>query len=700
MILLLSALATADEGMWLPEQLPHMSTKLAEMGLEIPADQLSDTAQAPLGAIVSLGFCSASFMSDQGLIGTNHHCVEGYLQYAAATDTTIPKQGFLAPDQAGELSAGPAARLYVVESITDVTEDVHRKVKRRTPDAKRNHLVELARKELIAACEAAPNHRCEVASFYSGQEYRLISKLEIQDVRLVYAPPQSVGSYGGEFDNWMWPRHAGDFSLLRAYVAPDGSSAPYSEDNVPYQPPHHLKVATQGTADGDFVMVAGYPGSTYRYRTARELRFARDVSYPWAIALSTEIKATLEAEAAKSEDAAARLQAPIGWVANGLKYRQGNLDNFQASGVVEAKEARWAELEAWVASTKANQKLYGPVLEELDELDAAAEQDFHQSTALGYMVWMVDLIGVSHKAYRFALESEKPDLERDRGYQDRDRARTVQRFEAMDQTRWIPADRAVFEILLQRYMELPEIQRVPGLDTFISNHGGMDAALDALYASDMDADRRVALMSMTAAEFEGSEDPWIQVAVILEQEYFGPKRAHDKEVAGAKLRLKPVYMDALLQSSDGLVYPDANSTLRVTVGHVKGYSPADAVWYTPHTSVAGMVAKRGEWPYDAPDFLVDAAPSAPESRWAMESIGDVPVDFLSTLDSTGGNSGSATLNAKGELVGFLFDGNYEAMSADWLFDPELTRSIHVDIRYAMWVLEVQGADWVLEELGL
>lgn len=698
---MLLSLFFADEGMWMPEQLPGMSERLLDMGLELPAEHLADTNAQPLGSIISLGgFCSASFLSADGLIGTNHHCVSGFLQVNSSAEQDLNQEGYLAATRQDELSAGPTARVYVVESIEDVTEQVNLKVRKWTKDGKRYELVERAKKELVAACEERPNRRCQVSAYYGGQEFRLISKLEIQDLRLVYAPPDAVGNYGDEVDNWMWPRHAGDFSLLRAYVAPDGSSAPYAEENVPYKPPSHLQVSTEGVKEGDFVMVAGYPGGTYRYKTARNLRFAQEVQYAEYVRFLGDAKALLEAESASDPEAAARLAAPIGWMGNSTKYFQGNLDNFEATQVLAAKQKDWDATLQWVNGDKLNKKLYGPVFDELDELDAESERDFKRNMYSRYGAYMSDLLGVAHEGYRFAVEGVKPDLERDRGYQDRDLERTKQAWEELDQSLWLPADRLLLGHVLTQHAALPPEQQAPELSAWIGDHGGLEASLETLYESPALAtsEGRLALLDMEVADFESSEDPFISLAVALET-YLSSQRVRDEERLGAYLRLMPLYMDALKASRTD-VYPDANNTLRVTVGHVKGYSPADAVWYQPHTTVAGMVAKAGEAPFDAPDRFVAAAPNTADSAFYDPELGDVPVDFLSTLDTTGGNSGSATLNAKGEFVGFLFDGNYEAMSADWVFDPDLTRSIHVDVRYALWLLEVEGADHLLQELGV
>ncbi|MCB9778618.1 MAG: S46 family peptidase [Alphaproteobacteria bacterium] len=699
---LLGTPAHADEGMWLPEQLRDHAERLDELGLQLPLDQLSDPEQAPLGAIVSLGFCSASFVSPDGLIATNHHCVAGYLQQLSSAEENRAREGYLAPSRDQELSAGPGARLWIVEEISDVTDQVVGKLPKRLSDKQREARIDRAEKEIVAACEATPDTRCRVATMYSGLEYKLLRHKELRDVRVVYAPHERVGDYGGEIDNWMWPRHSGDFSLLRAYVAPDGQSADYSPDNVPYRPPHWLPIDPTGAQDGELVMVAGFPGRTSRYARAESLRFARDVEYPDSIEVADQSLAILRDEAGKSDEAAARLAAPIGWIENGRKYRQGMLDNFRRSRVVERVEAREQALRDWIAADRVRTRIYGPVLDELHARHEERSQRWAQDVLHGRLLSYVDLLGVADTAVRLATERQKPDLERDAGYQQRDEDRIAARFARMDKSLWLPADRRVLAMLLARHAALPADQRIPALDAFVAAHGGADATVDLLFQAPAlaDAAARQALLETDLAGLKASQDPWIQLALALEA-WDAPRRDEADERAGAGLRLGPQYMQALLGSRPGAVYPDADSTLRVTFGQVKGYQPRDGVWHLPHTTVAGVVEKAGDDPFDAPDKVLAAAARSPQSRWADPDLGDVPVDFLATLDTTGGNSGSATINAKGELVGLIFDGNYEAMSADWLFDDDLTRSIHVDVRYILWMLDdVEGAPakWILDEL--
>ena len=272
----------ANEGMWQPHQLPDLSAQLRELGLEIDPENLSRLDQFPMNAVVSLGGCSASFVSPQGLVVTNHHCVYGSVQYNSTPDNNRLIDGFLAKQLGEEIPTAPGTRVYVTEEVTDVTADVLSGVSVSTSGIDRYKLIEANRKALIADCESSGIHRCGVSSFHQGLEYFLIKRLEVRDVRLVYAPATSIGKYGGDIDNWQWPRHTGDFGFYRAYVGRDGRPAEYSEDNVPYSPASFLEVSAKGVEEGDFVMGVGYPGSTNRYRTSAEVENEFEWYYPEA----------------------------------------------------------------------------------------------------------------------------------------------------------------------------------------------------------------------------------------------------------------------------------------------------------------------------------------------------------------------------------------------------------------------------------
>jgi hypothetical protein len=693
----------AEEGMWLPEQVPDLAAAWAEQGLQLAPEALADPLGEPLGAIVSFGFCSGSFVSPTGLVATNHHCVESFLQYLSSAEANRHRDGYAASSPAEELAVGPTGRLWVLESIRDVTDEVVGGLRRRTTDAQRHDLIEAATKKLIATCEAQPHRRCRVASHYGGSEYRLLTSLEILDLRMVYAPSMGLGQFGGDIDNWMWPRHGADFSFLRAYVGPDGQPAPYSESNVPYQPRHHLTVSTEGVDPGGLVMVAGYPGSTDRHRLAEELEHHAGWYLPRSRALQQEVWDLLMAESARSAEAEARLGAPISRMANGMKNTDGLLAAFARRDLVGDKRVEEEAMLAWIRQDPKRRKLLEPVHAELlAALEEEATRE-RRELILGRVYGAADLLPIAHAALRWATEAKKPDASRDSGYQDRDRDRFRARLERLDRSLWLPADRAVLAAMLVHYQALPAEERAPSLDAWLKAQGGPEAALNRLFEAPRLAstEARLALIDQDLATLQASDDPWMQLAVAMEA-HFEPEREAEEARWGRMHRLRSQWMAAKAEwyaQTGRPMYDDANSTLRLTVGTIKGYSPQDGLVALPQTTLAGLVAKVGEPPFDVPAWVVEKGPEGPQSRWTSSALGDVPVNHLSTLDITGGNSGSAVLDGKGRFVGLAFDGNWESIASDWVWLDGVTRCISMDVRFLLWVLESDPAGGrVLDEL--
>lgn len=705
MWLLILALSTvaADEGMWLPEQTGALGPELARAGMTVPVRDLMDLSSHPLGAIVSLGHCSGAFVSGDGLVATNHHCVTGALQVNSDAEHDRAAQGHVAGERDQELSAGPTGRVYVIERLDDVTDQVTAKIRtgrRATPDGDRRALIDQASKTLVASCEDGGSRRCRVVEQYGGLRYLLEVKREIQDVRLVYAPPASVGSYGGEIDNWMWPRHAGDFALLRAYVAPDGTSAPYAAENVPLQTPNHLMLDTGGVQPGDLVWMAGFPGRTSRLALATELEHHLTRVTPFKMDLRRELLALVEGSAAEHPDTAPVLSATIDWLGNSVKYAEGLLTRLGDGHAVAAKETEEAALLAWITADPERAETWGTSLQQVRALIAEGQAHPERDILASHLSYGPDLLRVAHTALRVAIEGEKPDLERDQGFQDRDRPRHVGGFERLASTLELTSDRAVTGHLLATHQAQAQAERVPEVDAWIQAQGGVELALERLYGATelAELDTRLALLEADRATLEASTDPWLELACALET-HLAREREAAKVRSGALLRLRPQVMAALLAFRDGPVYPDADSTLRLTFGAVQGAVPQDGLQYLPQTTVGGMTAKAGPAPFDAPVWLLEAAADSSASRFADGTLGDVPVAFLSTLEATGGNSGSATLNSDGELVGLVHDVTWESIASDWAYEDAVARSVHVDVRYLLWVLSVtEGAEPVLDEL--
>lgn len=699
-------LALAVEGMWEPSQLEARRAALEQAGFSGDAAALSRLDAAPLGAVVSIGGCTASFVSTDGLLVTNHHCVVGWLQQAQRDGENLLDTGFWAPTRDQERSVGPGGRVYLTTKSEDVTAAVTGKIPKKIKDADRATLLEKRTKDLVATCESPGGLRCRVASFYEGASYQLVTQVELRDVRLVYAPPDSVGNYGDEVDNWHWPRHAGEFAFVRAYVGADGRPADHAASNVAYKPRYVLKLAERGPRPGEFAMVAGYPGATQRWRTALEVARAATSDLPREIA-ELEYRLSVFADVVEADPAAAAVMEPGRLsVSNHLDNAKGTLDGYRHSGVVATAEAREQGLRDWIAADPARTEKFAAALEELRKVVTRRDATRERDLVSAYMSSASDLLGAAELIYEFARQREKPDAARELGYQDRDLPRARARLAQLQAHLQLDADRRLLRHYLLAALALPADQHVPGLREWVHSEAGVEPAVDAalarLYTSPPLADPkyRVELLDGTLAQIEASSDPFLQLAVAL-RPLRDLQRAVRKDDEGASSRLRPLYVQAIRGFDPGRTYADANNTLRVTFGTVKDYVPRDGVFYTPRTTLAGVAAKAGAWPFDAPRELLAAISSGEDGPYRDDTLGDVPVNFLADLDITGGNSGSPTLNDRGELVGLAFDGNYESIASDWLFDAPVTRSIHVDVRYMLYYLDVvAGADSLVEELGM
>jgi len=711
-IVRLAGTASADEGMWMPAQVPDLADRLTRLGFKGDVKAFADLTGQPMGAIVSLGGCSASFVSPDGLIVTNHHCVQSALQYNSTPERNLLEDGFVAKTRDEELSNGPGSRLSVTTQVLEVTDDLTRRFTAKLPDRERYAVVDRWTKERVALCEK-DGSRCRIASFFGGLRWFEIKQLELRDVRLVYAPPRGIGNFGGETDNWQWPRHVGDFAFYRAYVGPDGQSAVFSKDNVPYRPKHWLKVSPKGANPGDLVFVVGYPGFTERLETYGNISELTEWSLPRSIRRSTEQLAILN-ELGRSDPAVAiKVETRIRGLNNGLTKNRGLLDGLIKGGLLETKQAQERDLAAWIAADPERRRQLADVLPALAAEDAEAAKTRERDAVFGGLRGGNSILGAAGTIVETAVNRAKPDLEREPEFQQRNWPRIRESMERMQRTLDRTVDRALLDYQLREAQRLGPVERIEPLDRAAGLRAGMspdesgkaiDAFLDRLYSGTklFEKDSRLAMLEKSTKELGALGDPFLDLATALL-----PMRDHLREVSktrqGARYRLVPRYTKALLDKSSGLVAPDANGTLRVTYGRVLGVDSKDGLFFKPQTTLAGIMEKQtGQGEFAAPARELAAIKALRGGRatpYLDEALGDVPVDFLSTVDTTGGNSGSATLNAKGELCGLLFDGTYDTVDSDVLYDPVRTRSLHVDSRYMLWVLtEVDGAARLLAEL--
>jgi len=701
-------------GMWMPQQmtLPFHDEAFFKLGVELKASQLSNPLAAPLAAVVSTGGCTGSFVSPDGLIVTNHHCVQGALEQNSTPDNNRVEAGFLAKTLADELPAGPAQKIQVAQAFTDVTTKIRDGLDAIKDPIKRKTELETRLKTTIAECEKdKPGVRCNVQSYFAGGQYMLIENLEIRDVRVVYVPKRSIGNYGGEVDNWKWPRHTGDFSFFRAYVGKDGLPAPYSTDNVPYHPAHYLTIAKDGVSNHDFVMILGYPGTTSRTSTAADIHHDVEWYYPYAMQYLQDRYDT-DVELAKlGGNTAIKAGVDQQGAQNYLAKYHGILDGLNAdASLIARKDALDKQIMDWAAQP--GHEAIKAQIDKYNELRAerrkTARADYDRGRAFGGSKLLANALGF----VRWAEERPKPDAERKPGYQDRDMPRAIDGQNGMLKSYDQALDRALFKLMLMRAAKLPEADR-PWLATLVGvkkgaaiDEAAIDKRLDALYKGTKLEDVKLRLdllQHATTKQLKASKDPFIKLAVALWPTVKAQEKKDDT-YEGELLLVSPAYVGAMREVLGGVLAPDANSTLRITYGTVKSMKPdstAEADW--PFTTTAQVAKKAtGEDPFDAPKELLDAIAAKNYGPYAQKSLGgEVPVDFLCDLDTTNGNSGSPVLNGKGELVGLTFDSTIEGVSSDVVFNGATSRKIEVDVRYMLWVMDaVDKADNLLTEMGV
>ncbi|HEX6898640.1 MAG TPA: S46 family peptidase [Thermoanaerobaculia bacterium] len=700
--------ALAVEGKWTPDQiLEHDPKWLQDLGLEIPPEKLwSREGGGLLEAAVKIDGCSAGFISQQGLLITNHHCAFGILQQHSTPERDLITTGYIARTAAEELP-GAGTRATVPHRIVDVTAEVEGAVPAGADDLARFRAIERKQKEMVAACEKTPNMRCQVAAFDGGVKYLRIEMLEFPDVRVVYSPPRSVGEYGGEIDNWSWPRHTGDFTLLRVYAGPDNQPAPKGDANVPYHPRHFFPVSPEGIQPGAFVMLAGYPGLTVRSLIEPEMRERAELYYPRRAEIYAAWIALMEEASKKDDVARIALADRMKTLANREKNARGQVAGIHRGHILENKAASEKEILAWAAA-RPDQAGAVAAREELARLFAEKNKAWERDFLLDQARSGSKPLDLALQLVRWAGEKAKPDLEREPDYQERERERLGERLERDQKRMHLPTEAALLTDFLARFAALPAAQRVPAVEAFLAGARDREAIrpkADALLAGTKVTDlaERKKMFAESAEQLRARKDPLLDLAFSLDTELRALKEKEDR-FKGAISRLRPQWQRAVIAHAGGPVAPDANGTLRVTLARVQGYSPRDAVYMRPRTKVSGVVEKHtGQEPFDAPDALLAAAPRAAQSRWADPELKDVPVCFLADADTTGGNSGSPVVNGRGELVGVNFDRVWENVANDFGFNPDVARNISVDVRYLLWLLEAthgEAARPILTEMGV
>ena len=692
-VVLWAAIALAGEGMWLPEDWGELA--LEENGVTLPAEQWRgpDGVEA---AVVNIGGGTGSLVSADGLVLTNHHVAYGALQRASSAEHNYLADGFFAASRSEELSV-PGTTILVWLSTQNVTAQINEATHEAADAEARYTALEKIKKEIVRECEQGAADRCYISAEYAGRQFRLHAYREIKDVRIVYAPPEAIGSYGGDTDNWMWPRHAGDFTFLRVYVGPDGKSANYDAANVPYQPARYLELDASGVHPGMAVVTAGFPYRTRRHLSSFAMQRFVDQEIPWRLRTFKRLIDIVVTASQESEEVKLLLINSLSHLQNSYKKYRGIAQGLATIDLPGEKRTLERQVLQALQGRPDEREQFAETLAELEQL-YATEHDamWHKEIVLVWMGRLCTTLDFALTLNKWSIEREKPDMEREPAYMERNRERTKVWLKAAQRRLHTPTDRKLLAFMIGQAMKLPAGQRIETLDTILDAGPGnpptdaaIAAAVDLLYEKTQltDVETRVSLFDVPREKLIARNDAFLDLAAQLQPEIDAMQKKR-KAFDGALQKLQPQYIGGILAGMPGPHYPDANASLRFSLGHIEGYAPRDGVWYRPQTTLAGVVAKHtGVDPFNVPEALLAAYRRGDFGDYVDPRLGDVPVDFLSTNDVTGGNSGSPILSGAGKVVGLVFDTNFEAVASDIRYMPGINRTINVDVRYILFMLD-------------
>ncbi len=702
--------ASADEGMWPLYDLDKLNFEnLKSRGLELSPSQITNSEGTGVAdAVIRVTGGTGSFVSPQGLIITNHHIAFSSIQKQSTMKINYVKDGFYAASPEEEIPA-IGFRAYVDLGSQDVTDRVLANVTDEMGYLERYESIETTIKGIVKQAEAGRDVKCRVAAIFGGKQYILHTDFMIKDVRIVYAPPEAIGNYGDEIDNWMWPRHVGDFSFLRAYVGPDGSSAEYSEDNVPYRPRSFLSMSATGIDEDDLTILIGYPGKTNRYASSFYIDHLFEFYFPRHIKVMEDVYSLLEQVGKIDPEVGLRMSSQKANISNFLKKEHGLMAGYRRLDMLTRKKDVEAGLISFMTSHPPLSNKYGSVLASIDSLYQEDVKTRDKDFVISRLLWGCDLLNLAVDLHKWSIEREKPDLERERGYQDRDVERELESLKNI-QINLVPeVDKLILKMMIELALDLPPGQKILAIERIFVNTDGkqeseiLDQFLDHLYGQTrmIDTEDRLRMFQLSREEYEKQEDPFVQFAISLRPE-LDERELRKREFEGAESRLEPMLIQAFAEWKPGQLYPDANGTKRINFGRISGYSPRDAVVYHYLTGLSGVMEKEtDEYPFIVPGELKQAFLARDYGKYIDPDLADVPVDFLSTNDGTNGNSGSPLLNGRGEIIGLDFDGNLESVSDDYMYNGEISRSINSDTRYILFILDkVYHLDELLKELTI
>lgn len=702
---LLTGMARADEGMWLPMFIERLNyVDMQKEGLKLTPEEIYSVNHSSLkDAIIQFGNgCTGEIVSSQGLVFTNHHCGYGSIQSHSTIDHDYLTDGFWAMSMKEELpNEGLTARFLV--RIEDVTKRVLDGVNDQMSEKDRADKISQISKTIKEETEKDNGYSARVASFFNGNEYYLFVYEVFRDVRLVGAPPSSIGKFGADSDNWMWPRHTGDFSIFRVYTDANGKPADYSPNNIPMKPRHYLPVSMDGVNKGDFAMIMGYPGSTDRYMTSWGVDQAINIYNPTVVKIRAKKLAIMREDMDASHDINIKYASKYASTANYWKYYIGQTRGLKRLNVFDDKKKIEADFTAWVNADATRKAKYGNVLSDIENAYKTLgeytlqRQYFFEAVYRGAEILS---LAQSFTGLKNELNAETPSADKIAKLKESLRKYVDNYFKNYNE----PTDRKLLTAMLQMYYENVPVNQQPQdfRNLVAKNKNNFGKITSNIFSKSMFANRSAIEAFIADPQVKKLEnDPAFKLITTFMDQYKTNQLAIETPNSIME-RSNRLFIAGLREMQpERKFYPNANSTMRLTYGKVLDYYPADAVHYDYFTTMDGIMEKEDptSWEFVVPAKLKELYNKKDFGPYAVD--GKMPVDFLTTTDITGGNSGSPVLNAYGELIGLAFDGNWEAMSGDIAFEPELQRTIGVDIRYVLFIIDkYAGAKNLIDELDL
>ena len=698
-LLLLPSLAKADEGMWIPMLIGKNYAEMQKLGIKLTAQDIYDINKSSLkDAIVSLGFCTGEIISPEGLMLTNHHCAFSSIQYNSSVEHDYLTNGFWAKTKNDELPA-PAVTASMLVRIEDLTGKIIPQLKDLGLVERTAKLKELEAK-IVEDATKGTTYNASLKEMFYGNQYFLYVYEKFTDVRLVGAPPSSIGKFGGDTDNWMWPRHTGDFSLFRIYMSPDGKPAPYSKNNVPYKPKHFLPISLKGISENDYSMILGYPGRTNRYASSYELQNAISFTNPALIRIFGKKLEVMKADMDKSDAVRIKLAAKYASLSNSYKYYIGQTQGLERLKVIDQKKTEESRFTKWASETPERNARYGRILTVLDSAFNANRQNNIISLYSQVAGLSSELASYAYSFNGLYTALQKEDTAGVRTMKAQLKKGVDDFFKDFSPE----TDKKLFESMLTLiYTGLPQSQKLSVFKT--NNESTFASYTDEVYSRSLFTSKEKVmglLSNPTKADFEN--DPAFLYASKLMTDFRSlVPMPVSTAFASIVAREKRDYIAGLMEMQAGKnFYPDANSSMRLTYGKIASYIPADGIAYGYFTTTDGILEKENpkNEEFVVPAKLKELIQKKDFGKY-KDKDGKMHVAFIGSTDITGGNSGSPVINAKGQLIGTAFDGNWEAMTGDLIFDPKYKRTISVDVRYVLFIIDkFAGAENLIKEMKL